>query len=76
MTSFKDYLGSQKNRFQDLLVFGDKSKPVKVPRSRVTDNEQLDEIHQRLMDPNLKSEMLQKSLIVRDPEAPIYEKKR
>ena len=58
MNSFKDFLGSQRNRFQDLLVFGDKSKPVKVPISRVRDNEILDEIHQKLMDPSLKTEML------------------
>ena len=75
-TTFREYLGSQKNRFQDLLTFGDKSKPSKVPLSRVRDNELLDEIHQKLMDPSLKTEMLQKSLIVRDPEAPMKEKKK
>ena len=52
-TTFREYLSLQKNRFQDLLTFGDKTKPSKVPLSRIRDNEQLDEIHQKLMDPSL-----------------------
>ena len=37
--SMKGYLDSQCNRFNDLLKFGDKDQPAKVPASRVRNNQ-------------------------------------
>ena len=76
VTSMKEYLALQRNRFIDLFTFGDKGQPLKVPSSRVKNNAQLNQIYAKLRDPSLNKDFLEKSLIIRDPEAAIYQKKR
>ena len=76
VTSMREYLSLQRNRFTDLFTFGDKDQPEKVPSSRVKNNVQLNQIYEKLRDPSLNQNLLEKSLLIRDPEAEIYHKKK